>query len=266
MKSSQRGLTLVELMIALVLGLVLSLAAVQLLFTNQRTFSLQDAVTRVNEDGQMVLRYIAADIRNAGRAGQIEGYIQPVLLNLSVQNAEGETIPFNSTDGGIGGNDTLAVSYLALNGCQGSDLTAGGSNPEGQIVVNRYYVANGSLWCSSVQQQGFGSSNYTALTPPAVELISGVESFQVLYGVDDELDGGIGASEYRTAADLSSADMIVAIRVGLLLRSDDTNLPVPTGSQTFNVLDQSITTADDRAVRRVFSTTAQVRNVYWGGI
>ena len=73
MKHSQQGLTLVELMIALLLGLLLSFAAIQLLVSNQRTFSLQEAVTGVNEDGQTVLRYIAADIRNAGRGGQIEG-------------------------------------------------------------------------------------------------------------------------------------------------------------------------------------------------
>ncbi|WVM94173.1 hypothetical protein ULG90_11430 [Halopseudomonas pachastrellae] len=41
--------------------------------SNQRTFSLQDAVTGVNEDGQTVLRYIAADIRNAGAVVRLKG-------------------------------------------------------------------------------------------------------------------------------------------------------------------------------------------------
>src|SRR5690606_26613436 len=90
MRNSQEGISLIELMIALLLGLVLSLAAVQLLLTNQRTFSLQDAVTSLNEDGQMALRYIAADIRNAGRAGGDIGFTQPVILNISVENDESE--------------------------------------------------------------------------------------------------------------------------------------------------------------------------------
>ncbi|WVM89580.1 prepilin-type N-terminal cleavage/methylation domain-containing protein [Halopseudomonas pachastrellae] len=73
MKHSQQGLTLVELMIALLLGLLLSFAAIQLLVSNQRTFSLQDAVTGVNEDGQTVLRYIAADIRKLGAVVRLKG-------------------------------------------------------------------------------------------------------------------------------------------------------------------------------------------------
>ena len=152
MKHSQQGLTLVELMIALLLGLLLSFAAIQLLVSNQRTFSLQDAVTGVNEDGQTVLRYIAADIRNAGRGGQIEGFVQPVVLALSVDDSEGNPVAFQSTDGGANGNDVLVVSYLAQRACQGADLTAGGANPEGEIVVNRYFVVDDSLWCASVRQ------------------------------------------------------------------------------------------------------------------
>lgn len=266
MKHSQSGLTLIELMIALLLGLILSLAAIQLLLTNQRTFSLQDAVTGVNEDGQMVLRYIAADVRNAGRGSQIEGFTQPIVLSLTADDAAGEPAAFEATDGGDGGNDTLVVSYQGASACQGADLTGGGANPEGEIMVNRYFVANGSLWCTSLRQVGLGSSNYQLLNPAEVELISGVESFQVLYGVDATLDQTIGATEYVNAADLDADDAVVAIRVALLLRSNDTSLPVPSGSQTFTVLDEEIESPDDRAIRRVFTTTAQVRNVYWEGI
>ncbi|MAB24826.1 MAG: hypothetical protein CMK78_10835 [Pseudomonadales bacterium] len=264
MRRSQRGLTLVELMIALLLGLLLSLAAIQLLITNQRTFSLQDAVTGMNEDGQTVLRYIAADIRNAGRGSQVEGFVQPVVQALSVDDAEGNSVAFQSADGGAGGNDVLVVSYLAQRACQGADLTAGGANPEGEIVVNRYYVVDESLWCSSLRKSGAGG--YAALAPNAVELISGVESFQVLYGVDGSLDSDIGATKFVSAAGLDADDSVVSIRVGLLLRSSDTTLPVPAGGQTLSVLDQQVVTPEDRAIRRVFSTTAQVRNVNWDGI
>ncbi|HCA26033.1 MAG TPA: hypothetical protein DEP32_17870 [Pseudomonas sp.] len=264
MKHSQQGLTLVELMIALLLGLLLSFAAIQLLVSNQRTFSLQEAVTGVNEDGQTVLRYIAADIRNAGRGGQIEGFVQPVVLALSVDDSEGNPVAFQSTDGGANGNDVLVVSYLAQRACQGADLTAGGANPEGEIVVNRYFVVDDSLWCASVRQLEGGG--YAALAPNAVELISGVDSFQVLYGVDGSLNGEIGATRFVSATDLAAADSVVSIRVGLLLRSSDTTLPVPAGGQTVSVLDQQVVTPEDRAIRRVFSTTAQVRNVYWDGI
>ncbi|WVM94172.1 PilW family protein [Halopseudomonas pachastrellae] len=104
------------------------------------------------------------------------------------------------------------------------------------------------------------------VSPQCSELISGVDSFQVLYGVDGSLNGEIGATRFVSATDLAAADSVVSIRVGLLLRSSDTTLPVPAGGQTVSVLDQQVVTPEDRAIRRVFSTTAQVRNVYWDGI
>ena len=264
MKYAERGFTLIELMIALLLGLLLSLAAIQLLMTNQRVFSLQDAVTSVNEDGQMVLRYIASDVRNAGRGSQIEGFVQPVVLQLDIEDSEGNSVAFESSDGGDGGNDELVVSYLAQGACQGADLTSGGANPEGEIVVNRYYVVNEVLRCSSLRRLASGA--YQALSPGAVDLISGVESFQVLYGVDTNIDNAIGATKYVTATDLAASDAIVAIRLAILLRSSDNRLPDPEGVQTFFVLDQEVETLEDRGLHRLFSTTAQVRNVYWDGI
>ncbi|WVM89579.1 PilW family protein [Halopseudomonas pachastrellae] len=183
------------------------------------------------------------------------------MLALSVDDSEGNPVAFQSTDGGANGNDVLVVSYLAQRACQGADLTAGGANPEGEIVVNRYFVVDDSLWCASVRQLEGGV--YAALAPNAVELISGVDSFQVLYGVDGSLNGEIGATRFVSATDLAAADSVVSIRVGLLLRSSDTTLPVPAGGQTVSVLDQQVVTPEDRAIRRVFSTTAQVRNVYW---
>lgn len=266
MKRNQQGLTLIELMIALVLGLLLSLAAMQLLLTNQRNFTLQNAVTSINEDGQLVLRYIASDIRNAGRGNVIEGFVDPVVLTMTAEDPEGDVIRFESTDGGVGGNDTLVVRYLGLNACQGADLTSGGAKPEGEIVVNRYYVDDGSLWCSSLRQVGLSGNNFEFLTPSAVELISGVESFQVLYGVDGDVNSQVGATRFVTAGSLTAADKVVAIRVGVMLRSDDMRLPVPADPQTFSVLDQSLITPSDRSLRRVFTTTAHVRNIYWEGI
>src|SRR5690606_41944135 len=81
MKHTQKGLTLIELMVALLLGLIFSAAAFQLLLTNQRTFGLQQTLAALQEDGQMALRYISADIRNAGRGNILQGTIDPVILD-----------------------------------------------------------------------------------------------------------------------------------------------------------------------------------------
>ena len=62
----RRGFTIVELMIAITIGLLLSLAAVNLFITNQSTFNLQKGVSDVSDNGRFVLEFIAQQVRQAG--------------------------------------------------------------------------------------------------------------------------------------------------------------------------------------------------------
>lgn len=244
MKTLQRGFTLVELMVALLLGLILSGAAMQLFLTNQKTFSIQQAVTGLEEDGHMILRYIATDIRNAGRGNTTIGTVNSI-------------IPAESTNGA---NDTITIEYLSHWDCQGTDLTLGGATPEGQQAISTYYVNDETLFCSSAL------SPASPGTSDGTPLISGVESFQVLYGVDREPDGELAVTNYVTAPSLETDDVVVAVRLALLLRSDDTNLAVPVTGETFQILDETVSSPADKALRRVFTTTVHIRNYNWEAI
>ena len=61
-----RGFSLVELMVAMVLGLLLTAAAVSLFSTNQRTFQLQQTMGQLQEQGQLAMRFINQDVRRLG--------------------------------------------------------------------------------------------------------------------------------------------------------------------------------------------------------
>lgn len=242
MKNNQKGLTLIELMVALLLGLIFSAAAFQLLFANQRTFGLQQTLASLHEDGQMALRYMAADIRNAGRGTILQGTIPPVVLDPNAANG-------HSQNGGT--NDELVIQYFGTSDCQG---TTSASEVE---IINRYFVQNGALLCSG------------NLTADTVELLNGVESFQVQYGVDTVKDGIPGVTTYVNAsstmldvdpADPNSTAVLVAVRVAILLSSEEMNQQSPSGSNTYHVLDQQVTSASDRRIRRVFSSTIHIRN------
>lgn len=227
MKTEQQGFTLVELMVAMLIGLILTLAALQLFLTNQRTFTLQQALTALHEDGQMVTRYMTADIRQAGRGSAIAGAIPPVVL----------------TSTSDGPNDTLSIHYWGTSTCAGDEF------PGETEIRNTYSVDGDVLRCRS------------ELTGRTVELISGVESFQVLYGIDDDDNGRLGVTRFVTATNLDADSVVVAIRFALLLATD-TFKQVGGASQTFWVLDQASTT-NDNLLRRVYSATVQLRNYNW---
>lgn len=64
--SHQAGFSLVELMVALVLGLLLSAGVITIFISAKQDYQVQDAVSQVQENGRFSLEFLARDIRMAG--------------------------------------------------------------------------------------------------------------------------------------------------------------------------------------------------------
>lgn len=62
----QKGLTLVELMVSLVIGLIVTGVVMQVFISNRQTFQLQESMSRVQESGRLGLQVLAEEIRHAG--------------------------------------------------------------------------------------------------------------------------------------------------------------------------------------------------------
>lgn len=242
------GLTLVELMVALVLGVLLTLAALQLFSTNQRSFQLQQTSSGLEEDGQMVLRYIAADIRDAGLNSPDLGTRPPIKWS-------DEAGPY-SAEGGDADSDELVLAFwgsadLGSADCAGTVFGAGGDG----VIFNRYFVSDdGVLSCEGSLTAG-----------GAVELLPNVESFQVQYGIDLNRNSRLEVNRYLNANQLSADSVITAVRFSVLLRSAE-SLPTAAKAQDFYVLGNKITSPNDARMRRVFTTTVQIRNYDWDAI
>ena len=65
----QRGFSLIELMIAVVLGLILLTAVIQIFIGNRKTQITEQSVARVQESGRLAINFIKDDLRQAGFAG-----------------------------------------------------------------------------------------------------------------------------------------------------------------------------------------------------
>lgn len=75
----QQGLGLVELMIAMLLGLLLSAALVQAYIGSRTTYQLQDSMSAVQENGRFATAYLTKELRMAGYIGC--GSISRVKVN-----------------------------------------------------------------------------------------------------------------------------------------------------------------------------------------
>lgn len=65
----QRGLTIVEIMVAMVLSLILTAGVVQVFLGSKNTYRVNDAMSRLQEEGRMALEYMSRDVRMAGFQG-----------------------------------------------------------------------------------------------------------------------------------------------------------------------------------------------------
>jgi len=98
----EKGVTLIELMIVLVIAAVLVGGVYTLFATQQRSYSVQDQVTGVQQDARAALDIMARDIRMAGSLIGREGFTVNTF-----------TFAVTPTNGGSGGTDVITVVYGA---------------------------------------------------------------------------------------------------------------------------------------------------------
>jgi type IV pilus assembly protein PilW len=90
------------------------------------------------------------------------------------------------------------------------------------------------------------------------ELVEGVDSFQLLFGVDTSAPADRIVDNYVTANSVTNWANVISIRLGLLVRSVEQYGNTLDGSH--DVLDVTITAAGDKRERLVFTSTAALRN------
>lgn len=119
-KSRQSGLSLVEVMIAMVLGLILVGGVLQISSASRQTYRVHDAISRMQEGGRMALEVISRDTRMADFWGCVTDGAN-VVNNLD-STGDG-FIDFAS--GGIGGTEGAngVPDTLILRGGVTSGLT-----------------------------------------------------------------------------------------------------------------------------------------------
>lgn len=86
-RGKQRGLTIIEIMVALTISLILTLGVVQIFSGTRATYRFQEALSRVQENGRFVLQTLARDFRQLGYSGCVRG--DDLEYNNNVETADG---------------------------------------------------------------------------------------------------------------------------------------------------------------------------------
>ncbi|MFC4701861.1 PilW family protein [Glaciecola siphonariae] len=271
-----KGFTLVELMISLALGLIISGAIIQILVSNSTTDALNRAIASTQESGRFIVSRMRQELMMTGLYDAMDPNLSSLVDNVEEEAfVRSHPVPVpgdfvsNALLGarqGVGGaNDTLVISLQAERDCRG--FTLGYPANEEFYVVNEYFVNNGRLLC-----RGFDGRVLRGQKAPAANagdaaftLLDNVLSFQVLYGITDPNDPDRRTIPIRyidasaLAAAYAANAQVVTIRLAIVIRGDaDVNLDAPA---TFTLLNEAQITAPDNGYYRAFETTVTLRNM-----
>ena len=255
-RGRSRGVTLVELMIAVTLGLLLVVVLAQLFLGSRQTFATTDDVSRMQDNIRYTQILLTRTIHLAGYKSQANSVTATVF---QAPNAALEAV-----DNAVPASDVLTIRY------QGSG-TGGGGAADGTIVdclgqrvdagvmvVNTFSVVTkpdgrNALFCFN----GVGMM-------PGVEIVSDVLNMQILFGEDTDND--LVANRYITPSTVTLAgnvNNVVSVRVALLFETPTQTSKAAPDDQVYYMLGDNagkMGPYNDRRIRRLVVTTINLRN------
>lgn len=227
MKKFSRGFGLIEIMVALVLGLVISMGVIQIFVASRGTYTSQNTSARMQEDARFVLSKMMQEIRMTGMFGCLSVdnltpasgalTVKPAAFNNPIlwNNANSTLTLITADIGGSGGTPTWTI----LSDCQSTTQLYPGTQPPspGQVAFplrQLTYVFTGTNLTVAVG------------TADAQPLLSNVRTLTIDFGLAGS------PMTYTSAITAGNAANIRSVRIGLTLYD-------PTGKvrdQVYNVV------------------------------
>jgi type IV pilus assembly protein PilW len=118
-----------------------------------------------------------------------------------------------------------------------------------------YYIGKGADGDGALFSYDLNATS----TFTASELVSDIESMQVLYGVDTT--GTQTVAEYMPAQSVVDFNSVMSVKIAVLAASQPGAVPKPTVAQTYTLLGNTVTAPIDTRSRQVFEITVSTRNM-----
>lgn len=290
---TQAGFTLIELMISLVLGLLISAAVVQIYLTNVKTATVQRSGSDLQDASIFGIQQLESHIRlaNLGNSvtkitdGTSGGGIVLSLTNLGLPATSTTMSPYLSHTAGDSSwtsvsntnvnSDQLTIQFTNITGkvmsdCESADIATGAT------VIERYFVRqvtgdtstgavkNLALVCDAGRISGTTISGLNSdYQTGGNELITGVDQFKVLIGVQDTANQLMYLPSSTYVSLTTTHPSIVAVRLGLIVHGS-TPILGSSDKSSFTLLGQTNTLKTDttrkKMVRTTYESTTLLRN------
>lgn len=250
-----RGMTLVELLVAMAIGLVIALAAMASLTVARRGFTTVDAASQLRDNARYSRDLLNRLIVQTGYASEkyvtlsrkSDSNLNPnpppnVFGFNSARPDVGNGLAASTTTGVVNGSDTLILRYqteVSVDGAATADqamITCFGeaadnlpSNRDNRMVSLIYLQVSATTGEPSLMCNAGPDDSVSLQANNAQPLVEGVESFHVLYGVDG-VTAGTATPRTITTGGVTTAN--VPKISDRYLRADQ--LSVTTGSAASN--------------------------------
>ncbi len=287
MMNSQQGFTLIELVVALAIGLIVSAAALQLFTGGLITTKMQEASAELQDSGVFGVDYIARDIRLANFGNVNNPVLDTTTPNGGIIFTSGDpasgkaNLQLKDVSAGLltksGGSsetsassDQLTIMFQAPNNmmnCEGRQVQAN------EYVIQRYFLRtdnnNLALACDANTPgsmapsiAGLNDKNNGEVIMPRVDLVRFYIGAKVgnnfsYYTIEQFKKAVNGATS-------PNVPRVVSIRMMVLVRSKDpiTNKNIDPSKESFNFPDGVVTLTDKstKYLRRLYTTNIALRN------
>jgi type IV pilus assembly protein PilW len=253
--SGQRGFTLIEIMISLLIGAFVLGGVMQLFINTRQTHLVQEELAKLQENARFAMEFISMDIRMADYRECLD--IAPLADAIDPDAANTFDGPVSTESPALDTPDAIQV-----NRSEGPCPPPGGPIPSNP----RKY---GITPTTPIQPD---ETRRLYQNTAGLALVDGVENMQILYGIDSDktnapvVAAGDGVANFYVTANnipdtdpangVRDMDKVVSVRVSLLMHTMDNVASTPL-TFTYN---GGIYTPPDRRIRRVFTSTVALRN------
>lgn len=245
-----RGFSLIEMMLAMVLGMLVTGTVLQLMISNSQSAGANEFIAQAQANGRHTLYLLSREVRKAGYRSDLSA---APALPFYLGACEGRSTC--TADGGGNRSDRVAIQYEPQNGvdCTGRAVAAGA------LTADVYFVApdNANNGISTLFCRGYDPASARP-RGSAMALIEGVERLQAVYGLVSGSAADI--NQYLTAAAVKDWKQVRGVRISVLVTSGQSARVFEQRSRTYNLLNSGNLSFNDQTPRYVYSTVIRLNN------